>query len=90
MIRRHTHGRMEGWGTESDTVLRAEERTGTTTGAGGANSYRLRQTGIHRGGHRRGQGQKHAHPGNSEQKSGKQKIETYMLTEGQNGIDTKL
>ena len=59
-------------------------------GQAGPKVYRLRQTGIHRGGHRRGQGQKHAHPGNSEQKSGKQKIATYMLIEGQNGIDTKL
>ena len=59
-------------------------------GQAGPSVYSTRQTGIHRGGHRRGQDRKQAHPRKLEQKSGKQKIETYMLTEGQNGIDTKL
>ena len=59
-------------------------------GQAGPAVYRLRQTGIHRDGHRWGQGQKHGHPGKPEQSSGKQKIGTYMITEGQIGIDTKL
>ena len=59
-------------------------------GQAGPSADRLRQTDIYRGGHRWGHGQKQGHPGKWEQKSGKQKIETYMLTEGQNGIDTKL
>ena len=59
-------------------------------GQAGPSVYRLRQTGIHRVGHRREEGQKNEQPGKSEEKSGKQKLETYMLTEGKNGIDIKL